>query len=56
MKVKPLFIAALLGLAGTLFVNGEAIAQKGKRKTVHVKSYTKKNGTHVRSHTRSRKY
>jgi uncharacterized protein (DUF2141 family) len=57
MKMKSIVLSLLFTFAISLF-SLQANAQRRKSstaKTVHVKSYTKKNGTRVSSHYRSRK-
>jgi hypothetical protein len=57
MKMKSIILSLLFTFAISLF-SLQANAQRRKSssaKTVHVKSYTKKNGTRVSSHYRSRR-
>jgi hypothetical protein len=57
MKLRSVFLSLLVAFTLSLF-SLTVSAQKRKSykaKTVHVKGYTKKNGTHVRGYYRSRK-
>jgi hypothetical protein len=54
MKKRILFLISLLFFCFMLH-SVDTFAQSNKNKTVHVKSYTKKDGTKVKSHYRSTK-
>lgn len=57
MKMKSIILSLLFTFAISLFsIHANAQRRKSSSaKTVHVRSYTKKNGTRVSSHYRSRK-